>query len=244
MNCTSKRFQLLHWRFWSFPRLFECRVGSINQASQVPGWVFFFSCIIIKHFTACWPLSEIALFKSGRSLVWSPWQPQRPMKTMCALEVSSSRTPNIKPLIHPHFFLGKSSRCKCQLDARTWSFKWIAGMSLSFSWPAWQLSTSWLIWSTSLGRLGPKERGGKSWRIKPEEDRTRKKKDEETGWVVRQSIMMWGQWIPGGECSVSHFAQQHVNEADGAEETSGRTLQCQTPAHVSQSRTKTGITFL
>lgn len=88
------------------------------------------SCMIINHFTAGWPHGEITLFETERSLVWSPWQPKRATKNMCPLEVSLSRTLKLNPFIRSHFSLGKSSHCKCQLNARTWSFKWIAGTSL------------------------------------------------------------------------------------------------------------------
>lgn len=164
--------------------------GSINHCFsstiiRVEAWISL-SCMIINHFIAGRPHGEITLFETERSLVWSPWQPKRATKNMCPLEVSLSRTLNLNPFISSHFSLGKSSHCKCQLNARTWRFKWIAGTSLCIR------ATVFFSCMTIKHFLvdSKDESFSFSW------EKEKKRNEAEERWTVGWSIMIWGQWDP------------------------------------------------
>ena len=109
-------------------------LGPINQgfSSTITGVGagIFISCMIINHFTTGWPSGEIDLFET-EGLWFDLHDSQRKRgKTTCPFEVSLSRTLTLHPFIHSHVSLGKSSQCKCRLNARTCRTKWIAGASL------------------------------------------------------------------------------------------------------------------
>lgn len=173
---------------WTLPgALWVCGlVQSITCFSstiiRVGAWIFL-SCMIINHFSADWPIGEIALFE--RSLVWSPWQPKHPVKTMCPFEVSLSRTPNLYPFIRSHCSLRESSRYKCQLNARTRSFKWSVSLCIGAT-----VSAACMTIKHFLVDLKDKLEG--KWGKKKGMNSD---KDGEMGWVEKRA-RWWGQWDP------------------------------------------------
>lgn len=155
---------------WTLPgALWVCGlVQSITCFSstiiRVGAWIFL-SCMIINHFSADWPIGEIALFENERSLVWSPWQPKHPVKTMCPFEVSLSRTPNLYPFIRSHCSLRESSRYKCQLNARTRSFKWSVSLCIGATVSAACMTIKHFLveLKDKFGRKTRKEEGDELW---------------------------------------------------------------------------------